>query len=653
MKNKRHRWLWAVAWLLGLGCSAVLFAQTAPGVSTIVHDLKRWPQMEKISLGRPSAAATPASPISFSAAFRGDPLVGMVKLEQWGLALQLNHGSAASALHHTLTLSGAFSAHAHDALSPETSETLTISWPTSLPQELRRPIAALLQAIAQAQNWRVKALAKWPNEITPADLRHKFSRWGDESNASDDSLPATTTLLGHIDPQSLAQGIWQLTAAVEEATTDLEKELRSGNTPQDAWQFDTPWGPVVIDTRPHNQHYRGQQPLLLIDTAGNDLYAFDQERPPGVTVLLDLAGNDHYQAQGPGHDPSSAVLGYAVLLDASGNDRYEGDKLTQAATLFGAAVLIDRQGDDRYETRGQAQGQAQGFALGGIAALFDFDGNDQYQALTQAQASAGPGAVALLFDQRGDDRYTLSSQPLVLPSAQLKSSNASLGQGTAFGLRSKSGEGTSTAPGGFALLLDAAGNDFYEAQVFAQGAGYEGGLGVLWDVNGSDRMQAAWYALGAAAHHAGGVFVAGGKGKDVYNVSHVTSLGAAHDESVAFFVGGLGDDRYSLSSLGLGTAHDASTALFIERGGNDHYTHTHPLCRGFAASVYSGPQPVTQEEKAKQQRSVNLALFLDLSGVDHYPPQCPKASNSLRWTSGDSTTGWGWGLDVANGIQRH
>lgn len=641
MKAEVHRWLRVVAWMLGLGFSVVLIAQAARPDSSIANDLQQGPHLGKLSLGR-SAAHTPVatSHVPFPTAFRRDPLVGMVALERWGLELQTDHGSAATALHRTGTLGGMLQAPAGDAQALNTWVEPPMAWPAALPPELRDSIGRLLHAIAQAQTWRNKALAQWPGEVSAATLHSRFTRWSEAPAASGQPQPSASTLLGQIDLAALAQGIVELTAEIEDAATSLDKQLRSSQTAPGAWQFDTPGGLVVIDTRPHSQHYRGQQPLLLIDTAGNDHYAFDEERPPGITVLMDLAGHDHYEAAGLGRDPSSTVLGYAVLLDAQGDDRYDGQQLTQGAALFGAAVLIDRQGNDRY----QAQGRAQGFALGGWAGLFDFDGHDDYQALTQAQASAGPGAVALLVDHRGNDRYTLGNSPLVLPSAQLKNSNASLGQGTAFGLRRKAGDESPSTPGGLALLLDAGGDDHYEAQVFAQGAGYEGGLGVLLDTGGSDRMQAAWYAMGAAAHHAGGVLVAGGTGKDEYTVSHATSLGAAHDESVAIFVGGLGDDRYSLSTLGLGGAHDASTALFIERGGNDHYSHSHSLCRGFAASVYSSPPSVTSEDVP--QPSINIALFLDLGGTDHYPSHCPQPGNTLRWSSTDDHTGGGWGVDV-------
>ena len=625
--------------------------QASPSVSAATETgLRNWGG-KPLSLGRGEIlVADDSSPITFPNQFRHDPLAGMVALEQWQTALRDSRQDAASVLNKTLALAYARPLWRLDHLADLGAEkrtlpvTQAIAWPADLPAELRGHIAPLLHAIAQAQTWRQQALAQWPSEVSADDVWKRFA--SSERGTEGGNSISTQALLNRVDHQALARGIWQLTVAVQQTAQGLETYLRNKKPAPGFWRFTTPWGEVIIATTSTDNHYQGQQPLLLIDTAGNDSYTFDQERPPGATVLLDLTGNDRYQGAGLGRDASSATLGYAVLLDARGDDLYEGQWLTQGAALFGAAVLIDRRGQDRY----QALGQAQGFALGGIAALLDFDGHDRYHALSQSQASAGPGGLALLFDRAGNERYVLANTPLVLPSAQLRNSNASLGQGTAFGLRSKTTDTTPSIPGGLALLLDANGDDVYEAQVFAQGAGYEGGLGVLWDGAGGDQMRAAWYALGAAAHGAGGVFVAGGSGDDVYRVSHATSLGAAHDDSVGIFVGGQGQDHYSLSTLGFGAAHDGSTAIFLERGGRDHYEHTHPHCRGFGASVYSDAPLIPNE--TTPTHLTNTAVFMDLSGADHYPPNCPEPSNGLRWSVGDAETGMGAGTDVTVRLQQ-
>lgn len=619
--------------------------QAAPSVSTTVESRLSQDVRDRLSPLQTGMSVTDQwSPTAFPNRFRHDPLAGMATLEHWAVQVARDEPQSASrVLRETLDLvhvrPSGLAGHTATVAALAEPNTLArgVQWPADLPTELRSPITFLLEAAARAQTWRQQALARWPSEVTAKDLWTNLALAKNDAQA--DNRISTHTLLEAVDHRALAHGLWPLTEAVEQSAKSLKNILLNGKTVSGAWHLNTPLGEVIVDTRPNNNQYQGQQPWILIDTQGQDSYAFDQIRPPGVTVLLDLAGDDRYQSAGPGRDPSSATLGLAVLLDASGNDHYDGHWLTQGAALFGGAALIDHHGDDHYS----AQGQAQGFAFGGIAALLDFDGDDRYQALTQAQAAAGPSGLAVLFDQAGRDRYVLANTPLVLPSAQLKHSNASLGQGTAFGHRSQSDADGPSRAGGLALLLDAQGDDVYEAQVFAQGAGYEGGLGVLWDGSGSDQMFAAWYAMGAAAHRASGVLVAGGSGRDRYTASHATSLGAAHDQSVAIFVGGVGDDSYSLLSLGLGAAHDSSTALFLERAGDDRYQHTHALCRGFGVSVYS--QAHAEPSESAPPRYNNTALFMDLGGTDHYPSTCGDPGNELRWSIGDPETGLALGQD--------
>jgi hypothetical protein len=638
---------WALACLLGAPGQAGAEKPPPPGPADTLPAALRRVGVDPAALARASVAADePASPLAFPDRFRTDPVAGMAALHGFEMALQDSGGAAAVALRHALDLAHGqtrWPAMAPPATAP-IAEHPRIEWPPDLPPDLRHGILAMLEAVAQAQSWRGKALDAWPSQVSAADLWRRFVPTETSTAAADTptAMP-TQTLVDAVDHRALALGMLQLTAAVDL----LQRRLRACKPPAATWRFETPWGLVVIDTTRRHNLYRGRQPLLLIDTGGDDTYAFDEERPPGIAILLDLQGNDRYTALGPGRDPSSATLGYAVLWDAGGDDHYEGGWLTQGAALFGAAVLVDARGNDRYE----AQGQAQGFALGGVAALIDRGGHDRYGALSQSQASAGPGGLALLLDMAGDDHYLLGNDPLVQPSAQLKDRNASLGQGTAYGLRPAAGQDAPTAPGGLALLVDGRGDDRYAAQVFAQGAGYERGMGVLLDGGGHDRMDAAWYAMGAAAHRGSGVLIARGGGRDSYTASHATSLGAAHDDSVAVFIGGSGNDRYSLGTLGYGAAHDGGTAVFIDRGGNDRYRHREQPCRAFGASAHSGGGGDSARGHAEagaeeEPRPANTGLFFDMAGADNYPLNCPGPGNQRRWTPVGQGAGPSQGLDA-------
>ena len=54
--------------------------------------------------------------------------------------------------------------------------------------------------------------------------------------------------------------------------------------------------------------------------------------------------------------------------------------------------------------------------------------------------------------------------------------------------------------GGFALLHDKSGNDFYNGEVYAQGVGYWYSLGALIDDAGNDVYDATQYAQGAEGY---------------------------------------------------------------------------------------------------------------------------------------------------------
>lgn len=286
---------------------------------------------------------------------------------------------------------------------------------------------------------------------------------------------------------------------------------------------------------------------------------------------------------------------------------------------MGAALLVDGGGNNRFI----ASSRSQAHAIAGLAVLLSAGGNDEFTALAYSQATGGPGGVALLVDTGGDDRYTLNKLPLVRPSPQLPDRNTSMGQGAGYGVRGVFFEGRSTS-GGIGMLLDLAGNDLYEAQVFAQGAGYYEGLGMLLDDGGNDRFDAAWYAMGASAHYAAGVFLKRGIGNDVYRSTHEMVLGTGNDLSFGVFVDEGGDDEYTVGQLSLGVAFANSTGIFIDGAGNDRYTVMSEACRALGAAYL-------QEWGNSREALPNLGLFLDLGGADHYPAHCARAANGKLW----------------------
>lgn len=484
-----------------------------------------------------------------------------------------------------------------------------------LPAPLRVEVARLIAAIGRAERVRRQALVRLPGAITAEVLLRQVV----EAHAEQGEEHDYRELLGDVDVATLVSGMLDLVAAVEAFDGFLAQEAE---LPALSWRIDTPLGAIVVDTTGKDDHHELAAPLLVIDVGGNDRYSFRSGMNGArVAVLLDRGGDDHYVALDAAADPSAAVLGYGIIWDTGGNDRHEGRRLAQGAALFGAALLFDGGGDDVFE----AIGFAQGFALGGVALVVSQGGDDRFVALTHAQGAAGPAAAAVLVNVGGNDDYVLGNEPLVMPSAQLKDRNASMGQGAGRGIRAATKDGRALA-GGVGVLLDFVGDDRYHAQVFAQGAGFHQGAGLLVDGGGADVFEAAWYGMGASAHCAAAVFVSRGDGDDTYAVSHATSLGAAHDRSVAFFVDEGGNDHYRLGVLGIGAANDHGTAVFVDVSGNDRYAVHSAECSAFGVARIGGSGFRRNEER-------NLALFFDLGGSDAYESACAGPADGAHWTS--------------------
>lgn len=448
-----------------------------------------------------------------------------------------------------------------------------------MPEPLATELRQALQALALAEAWRQRAFAALPPGLTPSALLA-----GVLPAAAPGLAPAPwPELLPLVDTHAQHTGMRIVLAAAERLHAFV---TQTPQLPAVAWRSETPWGTVLVDTTGQDNHHVIAHPYLVLDVGGNDDYALGEPGAPpraGIKLLLDHGGNDRYRSRHPAADASAAVLGYAVLWDTLGDDDHQGTWLAQGAALLGSAAHIDDAGHNHH----RATGMAQGFAFGGQALLLGSPGDDVYLAQALSQASGGPQGVALLLEPAGQDRYHLGNEVLVWPSAQLPDRNASMGQGTGFGTRAAGA--WAAQPGGLALLLDAAGDDRYEGQVFAQGTGYGQGTGLLLDMGGHNRHRAAWYALGAAAHQGVGLMWAGGTGNDDYEVSHIMAMGAGHDEGVGVMVDAGGQDRLVLGDLGLGAANEGGHGVLLGLSADDrHLIHTTP-CRGLGQRYGVGP----------------------------------------------------------------
>lgn len=299
---------------------------------------------------------------------------------------------------------------------------------------------------------------------------------------------------------------------------------------------------------------------ILIDLGGNEHYTTHVARP--LSVLVDLGGDDVYQATADG-GIAAGVRGVSLLYDAAGNDRYVGRQWSQGAAALGIGVLIDAGGDDTYRSADYAQAAA----FAGVGLLIDEAGSDTYEAPRYAQALAMPGGFAALIDRAGNDRYYAGGRDRT--NYGTDGVFDAMSQACGIGFRG-------LASGGLAVLRDYAGDDHYIGDNFAQGGGYYFGWGVLVDDAGNDRYDGCRYAQAWAAHQALGYFDERG-GDDWYQCWRTVGQSCSWDETVTMLIDHAGDDTYlgtgphGRSGFALCAAHNNGLALLLDLAGADRY----------------------------------------------------------------------------------
>lgn len=335
----------------------------------------------------------------------------------------------------------------------------------------------------------------------------------------------------------------------------------AGVTGTVAAKIDTPSGAIVIGGKGPNTYQLDQirDVAVVIDLGGNDTYnegTVGTDRP--VLIVIDLAGNDTYRGSKPGIQ-GGAVLGVSMLLDLDGDDVYQAQEVAQGSALDGIGILIDYAGNDRYLGFRRVQGQA----IGGLGLLVDRAGKDDYRAAMWGQGVGGPLGFAMLDDLSGDDHYFCGGmwRNSYYPETQ---GCEGWGQGMGEGIRQ-------VADGGIGVILDGAGDDVYEFDYLSHGGGYWCGLGFARDFGGNDqrlicrtaynggpRTQPSFqrFGCGWGCHYA---------------------LGFMFDDS--------GDDVYEGSIMGTGMAWDCSMGVLCDFAGNDHYKSSGGLTQGTGAQM--------------------------------------------------------------------
>jgi hypothetical protein len=498
---------------------------------------------------------------------------------------------------------------------------------------------------------------------------------------------------------ALYAAAWGIAVALDHARPRL---LAQAGATGFAFRAQTPIGWIVVHDGSNQVHRADDAALagaaLLVDAGGSDDYRVPAGASAGaalpVSVFVDLGGNDvyGYETAASPHDaptrlPADAAgrldaadptqapggpfslsevsrqgagrLGIGVLADlGGGDDHYKSLRMSQGFASFGVGVLHDDGGSDRYDGEAGVQGASQH----GLALLLDAGGDDIYRAFHLAQGFGWVRGVGWLVDAAGADFYSCDvgdpaagGDPLYWSPQRPGTANSSFCQGAALGLRA-SGAGTYWS-GGLGLLRDAAGDDRYEASVFAQGAGYWFGAGVLADGGGSDAFDGIWYVQGAAAHYALGVLTDAGDGNDGYNErggAVGVALGSGHDFGVGVLVSGGGSDSYTAGALGIGTGNCNGAGLFVDNGGVDAYRTSS------ASSVgHAGLSGECGGEGSPRRGLPTVGLFVDAAGVDSYArPEGAAATpaDDGEWVQREAGDGGaalgehGAGVDAAAGV---
>jgi hypothetical protein len=485
---------------------------------------------------------------------------------------------------------------------------------SDLPPVVRDSAALVLFALPDALEYRRLALTE-PIKRLGLDPQQVYTKiynatLNDEQNDDIGGQLETTLLIEKLldtcDYQLLNAGGTLLELAAQTAATQLQASAADNATVNFIYTAETPLGWVMLTAR---DHLRVDSELLMLNIAvrGDNTYpdavavsgGFD--RPVGISI--DVAGNDVYGMETE-HLRSCAagIFGYGILLDLAGDDKYTSAHATEGYGLFGTGLLWDAAGNDVYS----AITNCQGSGVYGTGILIDGGGDDQYHGYQYAQGYGFTRGVGLLLDASGNDIYDANDTDIRFGGPQTAKHNTSMAQGMACGRRADYLDGHSWA-GGVGMLVDGGGNDAYTCGVFGQGCSYWYGTGVLVDKGGDDSYHGVWYVQGSGAHFGLSVLQDDG-GNDHYWASHNMAQGAGHDWTLSWFEDGAGDDDYLAPNLSLGGANANGIGVFWDKAGNDTY-RSQGVTLGCAGGV-DGP--------SLREMMLNLGVFVDGGGNDTY-----------------------------------
>ncbi|MBU1984307.1 hypothetical protein KJ815_07850, partial [bacterium] len=519
------------------------------------------------------------------------------------------------------------SANCPEAVCRDIDAQLAAARPTS-----QNPFEPMLSAFALAEGYRAQAFSRFTPQQQQTLILAAPLWFEDETTARDDSLKgmlqrafgvaadtsqavtsdSVLTLLALVNRDALAaasyafaRGLAMTVRAWQGVPTPFQTTMQPGVEGLVIASRQTAFGVFVLGGRGPNT-YTGNF-ALIIDLGGDDRYLGRTGSAIGgighsVSAVIDFSGNDLYASERVA-DQGCGVMGLGALVDLAGNDFYRGGAFSQAASFCGCGLLFDGGGDDTY----RAGPFAQAAAVCGVSVLCDGGGRDIYDVASFGQAFASTFGAAALIEISGNDVYRAGGVDLHEP---LRPEDyRSFGQGFAIGARPRGG-------GGLAVLQDLAGNDFYNAEIYAQGVAYWYSLAGLLDRAGNDVYNATQYVQGAGIHLAAGI-LEDEAGDDRYASRFGPGQGGAHDLSIGLLYDHDGDDQYIISG-GQGVAITNSAALMLDESGNDTYSTT---------ELELGQGGVREAREFG-----NLGVFVDAEGHDTY--NVPDHQDSSVWRAG-------------------
>ncbi len=479
-----------------------------------------------------------------------------------------------------------------------------------IPENLRKPLARLVLNALDAYKWWKIAI----RNVDPGAAAKLLTISPEKIGVDDQYVPEFDDVYSRIDEHSLYYSAMKLVDAAEK----FAKSVNVDSVDDFVFSWMSPIGEIVFAGGADDTFRFRKPPFIYVNFGGNDLVVGPVGVglfPDGISISIDLAGDDHYLAdsalsQGVG------FVGNGILLDMDGDDIYEGEIGTQGVGIIGMGMIFDNSGKDSYHGGLVSQGAG----INGLGFLIDRKGDDSYYIFGEGQGAGIAGGIGILADGKGNDFYVAEPFSSVFDLGDYHSHhkiNANGAQGYGGGRRADGSDGHSYA-GGLGALLDVSGNDRYYSGNWTLGVGYWYGIGVLWDGAGDDLYSSCYFTQGSGAHYAIGVFV-DESGNDTHKLFETAgaALGFGWDFVDALFFDRKGDDYYEAKIISFAVAEIRSNAFFFDLAGNDVYKIKEGTL-AFGAADYRTGYTKPNRYSPFAYFSEEFGIFVDGNGEDKY-----------------------------------